>query len=68
MAEVQDRLVHFEVKYSHRHTGAGDPKGLVTFCTEKKIARAYVITREISDFSVLPLDGIGVDRFFVKCP
>ncbi len=55
VADVRGRLVPFEVKYSHHHTGAGDVKGLVTFCSEKKVARGYVITREMSDFSVLAL-------------
>lgn len=68
VADVQGRLVPFEVKYSHQHTSAGDLKGLVTFCTEKKISRGYVITREMADFSVLPLDGTPARTRLLKIP
>lgn len=68
VAEVPGRLVPFEVKYSHQHTGAGDLKGLVAFCNEKKIARSYAITRELADFSVLPLDDTPVKTRVLKIP
>jgi predicted AAA+ superfamily ATPase len=53
IADVHGRLVPFEVKYRHQKTGAGELKGIVAFCTEKKISRGYVITRELTDFSVM---------------
>jgi hypothetical protein len=68
VAEVRGRLVPFEVKYSHQHTGAGDLKGLVDFCTEKKLARGYVVTREMSDFGVLPLDDTPAKTRLLKIP
>ena len=54
VADVNGRLVPFEVKYRHQHTGLGDIKGLTAFCMAKKVPRGYVITREMSDFGVLP--------------
>ena len=68
VADVQGRLVPFEVKYRHQHTGAGDLKGLVAFCAEKQIARAYAITREMADFSVLPLDDTPARTRILKLP
>ena len=56
VADVQGWLVPFEVKYSHQHTGLGELKGLVAFFTEKKLTRGYAVTRDMSDFSVLPLE------------
>lgn len=68
VAEIPGRLVPFEVKYSHQHTGAGELKGLIAFCTEKKVARGYVITREMSDFSVLPLPDSPAKTQLLKIP
>lgn len=68
VADVQGRLVPFEVKYSHQHTGVGELKGLVAFCTEKKIPRGYVVTREMSDFSVLPLADTPAKTRILKIP
>lgn len=68
VADVQGRLVPFEVKYRHQHTGAGDLKGLVAFCTEKEIPRGYVVTREMSDFSILPLDDTPAKTRILKIP
>jgi uncharacterized protein len=59
IADVEGRLVPFEVKYRAQATGAGELKGLAEFCTEQKIARAYVITKEPNDFSVMPLEKDG---------
>lgn len=51
IADVEGRLVPFEVKY--RDTlKAEDRKGLLHFCAEKKVERAYLITKQMSDFSV----------------
>jgi predicted AAA+ superfamily ATPase len=68
VADVRGRLVPFEVKYSHQHTGAGDLKGLVAFCAQKQVPRGYVITREMSDFSVLPLDETPARTRLLKIP
>lgn len=68
VAEVPGRLVPFEVKYSQQHTGAGELKGLVAFCTEKSIARGYAITRDLGDFSVLPLEDTPAKTRILKVP
>jgi predicted AAA+ superfamily ATPase len=67
VADLRGKLVPFEVKYSHQHTGAGDLKGLVALCTERKIPRGYAITREMSDFSILPLNNGPATRI-LKIP
>lgn len=68
VADVRGRLVPFEVKYSAQHTGLGDLKGIASFCQEKKVARGYVITRELSDFSVLSLVDSPADTLLLKIP
>ena len=68
VAEIQGRLVPFEVKYRHEHTGAGELKGIVAFCTEKKVPIGYVITREMSDFSILAVPNTPAATRFVKVP
>jgi len=68
VAEVQGRTVPFEVKYLHQHTGAGELKGLTSFCTQKKIPHGYVITREMSDFSILPLESTPANTSLLKIP
>lgn len=53
IANVEGNLVPFEVKYrSANHTGQADLKGMVEFCSEQKIDRGYVITRDLADFKV----------------
>jgi uncharacterized protein len=68
VAEVQGRTVPFEVKYRHQHTGAGELKGMSRFCTQRKISHGYVITREMSDFSILPLDNAPIHTSLLKIP
>lgn len=53
VAETADSVVPFEVKYTQGRVGSGDVKGLIQFCKEKKVDRAYIITREINDFEML---------------
>jgi len=55
VAAVEGRLAPFEVKYRSQNTGAGDMKGLAQFCAERQVARSYVITKDIQDFSIMPL-------------
>ena len=66
IADVDGRLVPFEVKYRAQATGAGDLKGLAEFCEARKVDRAYAITKDIRDFSVVPLGSDGVRA--VKIP
>ena len=67
IADVEGRLVPFEVKYRSQATGAGELKGLGQFCLEHKIPRGYVITKEPLDFSVLPL-GANAETAVLKIP
>ncbi|MGD9974907.1 MAG: ATP-binding protein [Desulfatirhabdiaceae bacterium] len=68
IAQVQGRTIPFEVKYRHQHTGISDLKGLATFCSQKKIERGYVITREMNDFGLLPVDQSPVKTMLLKIP
>ncbi|SPD73302.1 conserved hypothetical protein [uncultured Desulfobacterium sp.] len=68
VAEVQGQTIPFEVKYRRRHTGLGELKGISNFCTQKKIPRGYVITREMDDFGILPLDNSLQDTLLLKIP
>jgi uncharacterized protein len=67
IADVEGRIVPFEVKYRTQATGAGDVKGLAQFCAEKNIDRGYVITKDAGDFSVMPL-GNATATQVVKIP
>jgi predicted AAA+ superfamily ATPase len=68
VAQVGGRTVPFEVKYRHQHTGAGEIRGLASFCTQKKFPRGYVITREMNDFSILPLGHAPDATALLKIP
>lgn len=54
VAEVGGELIPFEVKYRAQHTGVRDLKGLLELCEQKKIERAYVITKSLDDIGALP--------------
>jgi hypothetical protein len=49
VAELPDGAVPFEVKY--RRPENIDPAGLAEFCSERRPARAYLVTKELSDFA-----------------
>lgn len=53
IAEVEGRLVPFEVKYRHQATGWADLKGMVEFCSARNVGLGYVITKEPEDFGVM---------------
>lgn len=53
VAEVMGQIIPFEVKYRAQHTDLKDLKGLTEFCGQKKIDRAYVVTKLIEDFGVM---------------
>jgi predicted AAA+ superfamily ATPase len=57
LAEVNLRLIPFEVKYSRSPVQETDLKGLRILCEEKEIPRGYVITRQISDFGAMTFPG-----------
>lgn len=68
VAAVGNRLIPFEVKYRKRHTGKEDIQGLIELCTDKKLDRGYVITRDIMDFSTMSFDRDGKKTRLLKIP
>jgi hypothetical protein len=68
IATIEGRFVPFEVKYRSQATGLGELKGMQQFCAERKVARGYVITKEVTDFGVLPLGEAGGGASVVKIP
>ena len=64
----ETRALPFEVKYRSKATGLGELKGMQQFCAERKVARGYVITKDVTDFGVLPLGAAGGDASVVKIP
>lgn len=67
IADVEGRLVPFEVKYRSSSTGASDLKGMTQFCLERNVSRGYVVTKELSDFGLLPL-GVNSATTVLKIP
>jgi predicted AAA+ superfamily ATPase len=53
VAKVGDELIPFEVKYRSQQTGVRDLKGLLELCEERKIERAYVVTKSLDDFGLI---------------
>ena len=68
IADIERRLVPFEVKYRSQDTGAGELKGLAEFCAQRKVDRAYVITKDVRDFGPLPLPAAGSRTRAMKIP
>ena len=65
---VEGRLVHFEVKYRAQAPGAGDLRELEQFCADREVDRGYVITKDVNDFSVMPLVRAAACARVVKLP
>jgi predicted AAA+ superfamily ATPase len=63
VAETENHLIPFEVKYRSSNTGVGDLKGFISFCKEKQVDYGYVITKEITDFGILKIDNPSVTIF-----
>ncbi len=54
----EDAWVPWEIKYrSPQHTGTGEIKGLIEFCQKHTVKQAFLVTRDITDFSAAPLHG-----------
>ena len=69
IADLGTRLVPFEVKYrSPKHTGLGDLKGLINFCTEHTVETGYVITREMTDFQIMEIEQNKAKTRILKIP
>jgi hypothetical protein len=47
---------------------AGLLKGLGQFCADRKVDRGYVITKDVDDFSVMPLVRAAAGARVVKTP
>jgi predicted AAA+ superfamily ATPase len=68
IATIRGRLVPFEVKYRSQATRIAELKGMQQFCAERKVSRGYVITKEVTDFGILPLGESGGGAVVVKIP
>jgi hypothetical protein len=68
VADVGGRLIPFEVKYRQQHTRPEDLKGIIALCRENDLERGYVITRDMADFSVLPIDAAQGRARLLKVP
>ncbi len=53
VAEINNELVPFEVKYRLQHNSFADCKGLIEFCSQREIKRGYIVTRSADDFGVI---------------
>lgn len=53
VAELGSELIPFEVKYRAEHTGARELKGLLELCKDRRVDRAYVVTKALEDFGQL---------------
>jgi hypothetical protein len=53
VAEIGGQIIPFEVKYRAQHTGLRDLKGLLELCQQKRLERAYVVTKSPNDFGVV---------------
>lgn len=69
VAELGDGLIPFEVKYRGTHTGAKELKGLLELAADRRVERAYVITKACDDFGRLPgNDAAGAKVMRVPAP
>ena len=57
VAELGDLLIPFEVKYRAEHAGPRQLKGLIELCEDKRIDRAYLVTKALDDFG--PLSAVA---------
>ncbi|MCK4857205.1 MAG: ATP-binding protein [candidate division Zixibacteria bacterium] len=55
VAEVAGEIIPFEVKYQQSRVTERDLKGIREFSELREISRAYVVTRDLSDFGTLPI-------------
>ena len=68
VAEARGELIPFEVKYSNSPIEGGDIKGLRQLCDDRKIARAYVITKKMNDFGLVPIPGGKTAVLMIPAP
>jgi len=58
----------FEVKYQSQPVTITDIKGLLQFCSERKVAYAYVVSRDITNFEHLTLNQMNADVKVIMIP
>ncbi|MCM0045442.1 MAG: ATP-binding protein [Burkholderiaceae bacterium] len=70
VADINGRLVPFEVKYRMQHTGRRELKGLTELCETRDIRHGYVVTRALNDFGPLdpPAPGAGTASKIMRVP
>ncbi|MBM3767240.1 MAG: ATP-binding protein [Acidobacteria bacterium] len=56
VADLGTELVPFEVKYRSEPTKPRELKGLIDLCEQKRVERAYIVTRHLSDFGPVTTD------------
>jgi uncharacterized protein len=66
VAEVNGETIPFEVKYRAQHTGVRELKGLIELCENQHIARAYVVTKSLTDFGSMA--GVAPQIMRVPAP
>lgn len=53
IAQIEDQIIPFEVKYRTQHTGFKALKGLSELCKKKPVTHGYVVTKSLDDFGFL---------------
>jgi predicted AAA+ superfamily ATPase len=53
VAEINNEVIPFEVKYRSQHSSLKDCQGLLQFCSKRDIKRGYIITKSADDFGVI---------------
>lgn len=52
VAEVEGKIIPFEIKYRLQHTEPADLQGMLDLCHKKNLDKGYVITKSINDFGL----------------
>lgn len=69
IAEFGEKLVPFEIKYRSSSIKLQDFKGLLELCQQKSIDRAYIITKSLEDFGLLPsFHGRNLETQIMRIP
>ena len=53
IASLNGTGIPFEVKYRENKTGLGEIRGLLDFMKQRQTPRGYVLTKSLSDFSII---------------
>ncbi len=52
VAEFENKIIPFEVKYRNQHWESKDLQGILNLCSERNIEKGYVITKSMDDFGI----------------